>query len=103
MDEVRLLVNEELMDALTARVDDLERRLEALVGLLRRDTVSKAMGLNALEFDRANANDLTLQMRPLKHFNERRRRVEERRQKEVLTRLTQMSPERLDELCRGRS
>lgn len=43
MDDLRLKVNEELMDAMAARIDDLERRIEALVALLKRDSVCKAI------------------------------------------------------------
>ncbi len=35
MDEVRLQANEELIDTLGARLDDLEKRFEALLGLLQ--------------------------------------------------------------------
>jgi len=100
MDDVRVQVNEELMDAQAARIDDLERRLEALVALLKRDSVCKAIGLYPFDFDRANPNDLTLKLRPLKYSNERHRILEARLHKEVLTHLSRVSPARLAELLR---
>lgn len=100
MDEPRLQVNEELMDAMAARIDELERRLEAVLGLLRRESVCKALCLDGVEFDRANRSDMTLKLRPLTHANERHRMVEARRQKAVLSRLSRVSPQRLEELLR---
>lgn len=100
MDDLRLKVNEELMDAQAARIDDLERRLEAVVALLKRDSVCKAIGLYPSDFDRANPSDFMLTLRPLKYTNARHRAIDERRQKEVLTRLSHLSPERLEELTR---
>ena len=100
MDDVRVQVNEELMDAQAARIDELERRLEALLALLRRDSVCQALGLKAFEFDRADPSDFMLKLRPLKYTNARHRAIDERRQKDVLTRLSHLSPERLEELLR---
>jgi len=45
MDEMRQQVNEELMDGLGGRVDDLERRLAVLLELLKEEKVCKAIGL----------------------------------------------------------
>ncbi len=100
MDDVRVQVNEELMDAQAARIDELERRLEALVTLLKRESVCKAIGLYPFDFDRANPSDFMLKLRPLKYTNARHRAIDERRQKDVLTRLSHLSPERLEELVR---
>lgn len=102
MDEARLQVNEELMDAMAARIDELERRLDAVLGLLRRDSVRQAIGLQNYELDRANKDEFMLNLRPLKHSNERHRVLEERRDKAVLTRLSRVSPARLEELLRER-
>ena len=102
MDEARLKVNVELMDAMAARIDELERRLDAALGLLQRDSVCKALGLHTFEFDRAKPNEMTLKLRPMKYSNERHRALDARRQKEVLALLSRASPARLEELLRGR-
>ncbi|MBK9240526.1 MAG: hypothetical protein IPL75_09755 [Acidobacteria bacterium] len=62
----------------------------------------KAIGLYPFDFDCGNASDFLLKMRPLKYSNARHRAIEERRHKDVLTRLSHLSPERLDELVRER-
>lgn len=102
MDDPRLQVNEELMDAMAARIDELEQRLEATVALLRRDSVRQALGLEPYQFDRVKKDELMLKLRPLKHSNERHRLLEARRQKEVLTQLSRLSPARLQSLLQER-
>lgn len=102
MDEVRLEVNEELMDAQGARIDDLERRFTLLLELLKEEKVCQAIGLTPERFDRAKPNDSPLKYRSARHYNIRSAALRERREKDVMERLSRVSPERLDELLRGR-
>ena len=102
MEDLRLQVNEDIIDTLCARIDDLDRRFNAFVDLLRRPAVCEALGLKSYDFDRLAPNDMTLKMRPMKYSNERHRAIQERQQKEVLARLSRLTPSRLDDLLRDR-
>jgi hypothetical protein len=101
MDKVRLLVNEELMDAQSARIDDLERRIGVLLELLKTDGVCTAMGLHPLQLERAKPSESPLKMRSMRHYNRRNEALEGHRRAEVMDRLARLSPERLDALLRG--
>ena len=100
MPDVRLEVNEELMDTLAARVDELERRLAALLTLLRRESVRQPLGLKSYEFAHTDTRDFALKSGHWKYQNQRNRAIDDRRQKDVLTLLSRASTERLEELLR---
>jgi len=101
MDEMRQQVNEELMDGLGGRVDDLERRLAVLLELLKEEKVCKAIGLHPLQLERATPSDAPMMFRRARHENLRHKTLKEHREKAVIERLARVSPERLDELIRG--
>jgi len=102
MDDLRLKVNEDITDTLAARVDELERRLDTALRILRRDSVLKAMGLQDFDFHNTETNEMTLKLKPLSHTNGRYRALEALQQKEILNKLGRLSPSRLDQLLRER-
>lgn len=102
MDEMRLEVNEELMDAQGARIDDLERRFAVLLELLKEENVCKAVGLTPARLDRAKPSESPLKCRSARHSLLRSAALEEHRQQRIMERLSRVSPERLEELLRGR-
>lgn len=102
MDAQTLKAHEELIDTLGARADELERRLDVLLDLLRQESVQQALGLSDIDFLRTEPTKMPLEVRTLKHFNARHRAVAKLRQDEVLSRLERVSPERLEELLRER-
>lgn len=101
MDEIRHEVNEELMDVQAARIDDLERRFAALLELLKEEKVCKAIGIAPARLDRAKPSDSPLKYRSARHYNLRTEALRERRQKDIMERLSRVSPEQLEELLRG--
>jgi hypothetical protein len=102
MDEMRLQVNEELMDAQSARIDDLERRLGVLLELLKADGVAKAIGLHPRQLERANPSDTPIEFRRARHNIRRSEALEAARRADVMERLTRVSPERLEQILRER-
>lgn len=73
-----------------------------LLTLLREEAVCKTLGWRKAQLDRADKDSWPLKLRTMKHSNERHRAIEARQREEVLARLSHVSPERLDELLRGR-
>lgn len=98
----RIQVIENLLDEQAARMDDMERRFEKLVDILRNDDVCKALGLRPLEFDRTVPTCLPMRVQTTKHEVARLRAADDLRRKAVVDRLAQVPAGRLDELLRGR-
>jgi hypothetical protein len=101
MDDARTQANEALMDEMAARVDDLQRRFEKLVEILREDNVCQRLGVPSAEFDRTLASTAPLDLRTMKHNNARFRLIRDLQRNAVVDRLSRVAPERLDELLRG--
>jgi hypothetical protein len=102
MDEQRLTANEGLIDTLGARVDELERRLDALLKLLQQRPVQQLLNLKDIDFLHTAPTTSPMGMRTMKHCDARHRAVAQLRQDAVLKRLARVSPARLDELLRER-
>lgn len=102
MDEQTQKALEDQVDTLGARADELERRLDALLGLLRQKRIQQALGVSDIDFLRTEPMQMAVEIRTMKHSNARHRAVAKLRQDEVLSRLARVSPARLDALLRER-
>jgi hypothetical protein len=102
MDKQTQKAHEDLIDTLGARADELERRLDVLLDLLKQDRVQKALGVIDVDFLLTEPTKMPLAVRTLKHEAARLRAVAKLRQNHVLSRLERVSPARLDELLRER-
>ena len=102
MDEQTQKAHAELIDTLGARADELERRLDALLDLMRREPVQQALGLRDFDFLLTAPTKSPLEVRTMKQTHARETAVAKLRQDEVLERLAQVSPARLDALLRER-
>jgi hypothetical protein len=101
MEEHRQEANEQLMDELAARLDDLERRFEGLLRTLREEHVGGKLGLRDAEFARANPTDMPMGVRTMKHSNARHRAETRLREQDALNKVARIPAETLDELVRG--
>jgi hypothetical protein len=102
MDQQTQKAHAELIDTLGARADELERRLDALLDLMRRKPIQQALGLSDIDFLRTESMKIPMEVRTLKHEAARLRAIAKLRQDEVLSRLARVSPARLDALLRER-
>ena len=100
MDEHRAQANEQLMDELAARVDDLQRRFEGLIRTLRQEEVGRKLGLKDAEFQRTESTDVPLGIRTAKHEAARFNLSARLREEQVVKRLARIPAERLDELVK---
>ena len=100
MEDPRLTVNEDMVDELAARVDDLERRFERLRGLLGSDSACRALGLSQSDLDLAAPSPSPLEIRTFNRRSDRLSAIRDLEREAVLDRLTRVTPEKLDELLR---
>lgn len=100
MDEHRAQANEQLMDELAARVDDLQRRFEGLIRTLRQEEVGRKLGLKDAEFQRTEPTDVPLVIRTAKHEAARLTLSARLREAQVVKRLARLPAESLDELVK---
>lgn len=84
------------------RPDEVERRLDALLDLMRQEPVQQALGLRDFAFMLTVPTKSPPEIRTMKQTHARETTVEKLRQDEVLARLARISPARLDELLRER-
>lgn len=96
--ELRLETNEHLIDEMAARIEELERRVDGLLRVLRQPHVVTAMGLSDFEYLKAEGSGAPLDIRAMKHQGIRLEAVKERREARVMDRLSRLSPARLDAL-----
>lgn len=101
MDEHRQEANEQLMDELAARVEDLERRFDGLIRTLREEHVGRKLGLMDAEFRRAEPTDMPLRFRTMKHEGDRFKRKAQLREQHALQKIARIPSETLDELVKG--
>jgi hypothetical protein len=93
---------EDQVDTLGARADELERRLDALLDLMRRKPIQQFLGIKDIDFLLTEPRKMAVEIRTMKHSNERHRAIATLRRNEVLSRLERVSPARLADLLRER-
>jgi len=96
--ELRPATHEHLLDEMAARIEELERRVDGLLRVLRQPHVVSAMGLSDFEYLKAEGSGAPLDIRAMKHEGIRLQAVRQRREARVMDRLSRVSPERLDAL-----
>jgi hypothetical protein len=101
MDEHRQEANEQLMDELAARVDDLERRFDGLIRTLREKKVGHTLELMDADFTRTNPTDMPLRFRTMKHEGARCKLQAQLREQHALQKIARIPAENLDELLKG--
>ncbi len=101
MDEHRQEANEQLMDELAARVDELQRRFDGLIRTLREEHVGRKLELRDAEFMRTEPTDTPLRFRTMKHEGARCKLQAQLREQHALQKIARIPAETLDELVRG--
>lgn len=87
MDDLRMQVNEDQIDALAGRVAELERQISNLVKLLSQGTVGHNLGVDERYFSIVTQPLCTAPMARAKHANERAKALETAERDQFMSRI----------------
>jgi hypothetical protein len=87
MDDIRQDVTEKQLDAVAARVAELERKADALIKALSRPDVSARIGLSSGQVQEFTETFLTVQTAGIRHYNEREKAIRHAEKDRLFNRL----------------